>query len=113
MHIEDDIFSMFQPIRGNMEEGNNQDLNININNIDKRNTTLCETYVRKRLRHLDLSKNKCKMTVDAALINIIKHIDLDTLDISQNFEFPGPDDEITKIFKNSIMEIQERIKIIY
>jgi hypothetical protein len=65
------------------------------------------------LKHLDLSKNKCKIELSKKFIDLINKIQLQTLDISQNFEFPTSDEELSKKFKETITNIQDKTKIIY
>jgi hypothetical protein len=65
------------------------------------------------LKHLDLSKNKCKIDLTRKFIDLINKIQLQTLDISQNFEFPTFNEEMSKKFKEIITNIQDKTKIIY
>jgi hypothetical protein len=68
---------------------------------------------RKNMKYLDLSKNRCKIPIDDEFINIIENLDLESLDISQNFEVSTSDEAMVKKFKEAITKIQEKTKIIY
>jgi Ran GTPase-activating protein (RanGAP) involved in mRNA processing and transport len=68
---------------------------------------------RKNMKYLDLSKNRCKIPIDDEFINIIENLDLESLDISQNFEVSTSDEDMVKRFKEAITKIQEKTKIIY
>lgn len=69
--------------------------------------------VDRKLKNLDLSKNKCKLVIDNELLDIFNNIDLDSVDISQNFDFPTPDEDMSRRFKEVITMLQEKTKIIY
>ena len=65
----------------------------------------------KTLKELDLSKNNCKIPINEEFLDDIKNIQLESLDISQNFELTNEDDK--EKFKNATTEVQDKIKIIY
>ena len=65
----------------------------------------------KTLKDLDLSKNNCKIPINDEFLDDIKNIQLESLDISQNFELTNEDDK--EKFKNATTEVQDKIKIIY
>ena len=93
-------YTQFDSIKENLLEIPCQESNFNqINNVN--------------LKHLDLSKNKCKIELTMNFIDLINKIQLQTLDISQNFEFPTCNEEMSKKFKETITNIQEKTKIIY
>ena len=65
----------------------------------------------KTLKELDLSKNNCKIPINEEFLDDIKNIQLESLDISQNFELTNSED--LEKFKNATTEVQDKIKIIY
>lgn len=97
-------------------DSNNINTNTNIN-INEKNFTYCHSNMNsnicKKMKYLDLSKNRCKILIDDEFIKIIENLDLESLDISQNFEVNTSDDDMVKKFKDAITKIQEKTKIIY
>ena len=65
----------------------------------------------KTLKELDLSKNNCKIPISEEFLDNIKNIQLESLDISQNFDLNEGDD--LEKFQKATKEVQDKIKIIY
>ena len=63
------------------------------------------------LKELDLSKNKCKLSINDEFLTIIKTLQIESLDISQNFELSNNSD--AEKFKQVALDVQSKIKIIY
>ena len=63
------------------------------------------------LKELDLSKNKCKLSINDEFLKIIKNLQIDSLDISQNFELTNTAD--AEKFRKVASDVQNKIKIIY
>lgn len=63
------------------------------------------------LKELDLSKNKCKLSINDEFLKIIKNLQIDSLDISQNFELTNTAD--AEKFRKVASDVQNKIKIIF
>lgn len=63
------------------------------------------------LKELDLSKNKCKLSINDDFLKTIKNLQIDSLDISQNFELSNTVDADN--FRKVASDVQNKIKIIY
>jgi Ran GTPase-activating protein (RanGAP) involved in mRNA processing and transport len=72
-----------------------------------------DTQIKKNsnLKCLDLSKNRCKISITDKFLNLIENLFLESLDISQNSDFTA--DSNSDKFKSSIVKIQHKTKIIY